>query len=178
MDKINLNKEIVVRDGTYQVYISNQFFHFSNRRKALDFIRAVDNYLSAQFEMINVNLISVYGTYRRMSWYLEAYDRQAIRLQINEIESAIELSLSRSEWSSWKVTTFAKLDYSIQTLDTILGRMHQVAKQKKYIVLSGEIRSNLKAVDLLKLEANKFDVRNKKHLREPLSKIIQLKRNA
>ena len=178
MDKIKLNKDIVVRDGTYQVYISNQFYHFSNRRKAEDFIRAVDNYLSAQFEMINVNLISVYGTYRRLSWYLEAYDRQAIRLQINEIESAIELSLSRSDWSSWKVTTFAKLDYSIQTLDTILGRMQQVAKQKKYVVLSGEIRANLRAVDLLKLEANRFDVRNKKHLREPLTKIIQLKRNA
>lgn len=175
MDKIKLNKDIVVRDGTYQVYLSNQFYHFSNRRKAEDFIRGVDNYLNAQFEMINVNLISVYATYRRLSWYLTNYDRQAIRLQINEIESSIELSLSRSNWSSWKVTTFSKLDYSIELLSAICERMAEISKSKKYIVLSSEIRSNLKAIDMLKLECQRFDVKNKKYLREPFKKIIQMK---
>ena len=175
MSKIKINKDIIERDGAFQVYISNKFYHFKSRRKADDFIRGVDNYLNAQFEMINANLISVYGTYRRLNWYLSNYDRQAIRLQINEIEQSIELSLERSDWSSWRVTTFSKLDYCIEMLDTILGRMQEVSKQKKYIVLSGEIRSNIMAIDLLKLEVQRFEVKNKKYLQEPFPKVIQMK---
>ena len=60
-------------------------------------------------------------------------------------------------------------------LDTILGRMQEVSKQKKYIVLSGEIRSNIMAIDLLKLEVQRFEVKNKKYLQEPFPKVIQMK---
>lgn len=175
MNKIRLNKDFIFRDGVYQVYIANKFYHFGSRRKAEDFIRGVDNYLNAQFELVNSNLIGLYATYRRLSWYLSNYDRQAIRLQINEIEKAIELSISRSEWSSWRVTTFSKLDYCIELLDSTLGRMQEISKQKKYIVLSGEIRAHIMSIDMLKLECERFDVKNKKYLREPFKKIIQMK---
>ena len=175
MKKIHLNKDVTERDGTFQVYIANKFYHFTSRRKADDFIRAVDNYLNAQFELINSNLISIYGTYRRLSWYLTSYDRQAMRLQINDVEQSIELSIERSEWSSWRVTTFSKLDYSIELLSAICERMAEISKQKKYIVLSSEIRSNLKSIDMLKLQCQRFDVKNKKYLREPFKKIIKMK---
>tara|TARA_R100000541_G_C1878244_1_gene81931 strand:- start:34 stop:576 length:543 start_codon:yes stop_codon:yes gene_type:complete len=177
--KLRINKDIIIRGNIYQVYVNGRFYNFKSRRKAEDFIRAVDNYINTQFEMVNANLISVYGTYRRLSWYIHPYDRTSIRLQINEIEQAIELSIDRSDWSSWRNTIFAKLDYSIELLGHILGRMQDISKQKKYTVLSGEIRSNSAAVELLKIEVQRFETKNKKHLAERLQvvhkKIINFK---
>ena len=166
--KLSINKDILVKDNVYQVYVNGRFYNFKSRRKAEDFIRAVDNYINTQFEMVNANLISVYATYRRLSWYIHAYDRTSIRLQINEIEQAIELSVDRSDWSSYKNTIFAKLDYCIELLGNILGRMQEISKQKKYTVLNGEIRSNIAAVDMLKREVERFETKNKKHLAERL----------
>jgi len=165
-NKIKLNKDILKKDGAYQVYVSGKFYEFSSYRKAEDFIRAVDIYLNAQFEMVNANLITVYGTYRRLSWYVHSYDRTSLRLQINEIEQSIELSIERADWSSWRNTIFSKLDYSISLLDTVLKRMQEIATEKKYTVLSGEIKSNLRAVELLKMEVERFDIKNNKYLAE------------
>jgi hypothetical protein len=53
--------------------------------------------------------------------------------------------------------------------------MQQISKQRKYIVLSGEIRSNIMANDLLKLEVQRFEVKNKKYLQEPFTKVIHMK---
>ena len=166
--KLSINKDILVKDNIYQVYVNGRFYNFKSRRKAEDFIRAVDNYINSQFEMVNANLISVYATYRRLSWYIHSYDRTSIRLQINEVEQSIELSIDRSDWSSWRNTIFAKLDYSIELLGNILGRMQEISSKKKYTVLNGEIRSNIAAIELLKIEVQRFETKNKKHLAERL----------
>ncbi len=172
--KISLNKEIIMRGRTYNVYICHKQYTFTSRRKAEDFLRAADNYINTQFEAVNTNLISVYATYRRLSWFIHSYDRSSIRLQINEIEQAIELTVSRSDWSSWRDTTFNKLDYSITLLDNILGRMQEISKQKKYTVLSAEIRASINAVQMLKNDADKFQLKNIKYQPDEL-KIVYKK---
>jgi FtsZ-binding cell division protein ZapB len=44
--------------------------------------------------------------------------------------------------------------------------MQEIATEKKYTVLSGEIKSNLRAVELLKMEVERFDIKNNKYLAE------------
>jgi hypothetical protein len=166
--KLKINREILLRGDVYQVYISHRFYTFPSLRKAEDFLRGVDNYLNTQFEMVNANLISVYATYRRLSWYIHSYDRSAIRLQINDVEKSIELSISRADWSSWRDTVFAKLDYSIELLDNVLHRMQEISKEKKYTVLGGEIRANIRSIEMMKVEVERFNFENRKYLASDL----------
>jgi hypothetical protein len=161
--QIKIDKTVEKVDKTYRVYVSHTSYYFKSERAAKDFLRATDNYLNEQFELINANLITTYGTYRRLSSYIHTYDRQAIRLQINSIEEAIELSRDRADWPNYRTFIFDNLAYCIDTLTGIQERMQQISKRKKYTVLAGEIRAGLNASKLQLAAAISFDFKNKKY---------------
>jgi len=163
MQKISINKYIRKNGLNYEVHVNHNTYQFKNRRGAADFIRGVDNYLNTQFELLNNNLISVYSTYRRVSFYLDSYDLQAIRLQINEVEQAIEITLSRCSWDNFTSFAFDKLGVSIDTLIGILKRMEQISKAKKYTIIAAEIRAELSACELQIIAARQFNFENRKY---------------
>ena len=163
MSKISINKSIIKVGLKYEVYINHTRYHFKSKRAANDFLRGVDNYLNTQFELLNTNLINVYSTYRHLSNYLDSYDLHAIRLQINEVESAIELTITRSEWENYTSFAFDKLGVSIDVLIGILKRMEEISKQKKYTIVSAEIRSLVSACELQIIGAKQFNFNNRKY---------------
>ena len=173
MAKIHLHKEIGRRGRKYEVYINHTFYLFTNEGAAVDFLRGVDHYLQDQFELLNFNLINVYAISRKMSWYLSAYDNRGIRLQINDVENDIELTVSRCALPNYVSFSFDKLGGSIHTLQGILGRMNDVCKRKKYTVINAEIRAVSNAVNLQLEAALKFDYKNRKH-KANIGKVINM----
>lgn len=173
MAKIHITKEIRPVGKKYAVCVNHNSYHFTSERAAKDFIRAVDNYLQEQFELLNVNLVNTYAITRRMSWYLTPYDRRSIRLQINNVEEAIELTLSRCGMPNYSSFSFNKLGVSIDTLIGILERMEEVSKRKKYTITCAEIRASLSSCNLQIDAALKFEFKNKKH-KANSGKIIQI----
>lgn len=163
MYKLKLNKGIVKRGLKYEVYINHCTYHLTSKRAALDFLRGADNYLTDQYELLNVNLAAVYITYRRLSAYLDPYDLKAIRVQINEVEEAIELTATRCEWENYTSFCFDKLGVSIDNLRGVLKRMEEVSKRKKYTIVRAEIRAKLSACDLQLRAAQDFNFSNRKY---------------
>jgi len=161
--RIKLNKGIVKSGRYYEVYINHTTYRLSSKRAAKDFLRGVDNYLNSQFSLLNINLISTYGSYRRMASYLEPYDLHAIRLQIKEVENAIELTFTRCEWENFGSLSFDKLGVSIDILIGILKRMESIGAQKKYTIIAAEARAIITACELQIIAAKEFDFSNKKH---------------
>jgi len=162
-NRIKIHKEVVKRGLYYEVYVNHTTYRLSSKRAANDFLRGVDNYLNSQFDLLNINLISTYGAYRRLASYLDSYDLHAIRLQIKEVENAIELAFTRCEWDNYSSLSFDKLGVSIDILIGILKRMESIGAQKKYTIISSEVRSINSACSLQIIAAREFDFSNRKH---------------
>jgi len=160
---MKLNKGIVKRGIKYEVYINHCAYHLTSKRAALDFLRGADNYLTDQYELLNVNLVGVYSTYRSMSAYLEHYDLKAIRLQINEVEQAIELTATRCGWENYTSFSFDKLGVSIDNLIGVLKRMEEISKRKKYTVIRADIRAKICTCELQIRAAQEFNFSNRKY---------------
>jgi hypothetical protein len=161
--RIKINRDVVKRGLNYEVYVNHTTYRLNSKRAANDFLRGVDNYLNSQYDLLNINLINVYGAYRRMSSYLDSYDLNAIRQQIKEVENAIELTLTRCSWDNYSSFSFDKLGVSLDILIGILKRMEAVGKQKKYTVLSTEVGSLRNACELQIIAAREFNFTNRKH---------------
>ena len=87
----------------------------------------------------------------------------AIRLQIKEVESAIEITFTRCEWENYSSLSFDKLGVSIDILIGILKRMQSIGAQKKYTIISSELKAIQSACELQILSAQRFDFSNRKH---------------
>ena len=175
-NRIKLHKNIIKRGLKYEVYVNHTTYRLSSKRAAKDFLRGVDNYLNIQFDLLNVNLISAYASYRRMASYLESYDLHAIRLQIKEVESAIEITFTRCEWENYTSLSFDKLGVSIDILIGILKRMESIGAQKKYTIISSELKAIQSACELQILSAQRFDFSNRKH-KANNGKVIEINKN-
>lgn len=173
---MKLNKGVVKRGLNYEVYLNHCTYQLTSKRAALDFLRGADNYLTDQYELLNVNLIGVYSTYRGLSAYLNHYDLKAIRVQIDEVEQAIELTATRCGWENYTSFCFDKLGVSIDTLQGILKRMEEVSKRKKYTVVSAEIRAKVSACELQIRAAQEFNFSNRKY-KANSGQIIEINHN-
>ena len=175
-NRIKLHKNITKRGLNYEVYVNHTTYKLSSKRAANDFLRGVDNYLNSQFNLLNINLINTYGAYRRMASYLEPYDLHSIRLQIKEVETAIELTFTRCEWENFTSISFDKLGISIDILIGILKRMEVIGAKKKYTIISSELLAIKSACELQLMSAQKFDFSNRKH-KINKGKIIEINKN-
>ena len=166
MERIVLFKGVRKKGKLWEVFLRGHRYTFKNKRKAEDFCRQVDTWLNDQFDQVNSTLVTVYGISRSMHKFQHVQTRSHVRNCIDRIETAIDLTLQRSDWENWTTIAFSKLAACTQQLLEAIELLQVTAQQKGYTIAKADLRTAHKMCQLMQADQKAFEVEAREYRRQ------------